>query len=82
MRDLRALGRRAVEAAFDAGAVTSEAGLPLRWEVSTSLASFEQVAECFTAYRTPERAKHTVTELVAQRVLTLARGYEDLNDHD
>src|SRR5206468_9805294 len=39
-------------------------------------------AQCFTDYRAPELIEHTVEELVAQRVLALACGYEDLNDHD
>ena len=33
-------------------------------------------------YREPELIEHTVAELVAQRVLAQAQGYEDLNDHD
>src|SRR6266508_4369153 len=30
----------------------------------------------------PNRIEHTVEEMVSQRVLGLAAGYEDLNDHD
>ena len=36
----------------------------------------------FVDHRKPQAIEHTVRELVAQRVLGLALGYEDLNDHD
>ena len=41
-----------------------------------------QAARCFIDYRDPERIEHSVEELVSQRVVGLALGYEDLNDHD
>lgn len=43
---------------------------------------FERIAECFIDHRDPRRIEHTVADLLAQRVLGLACGYEDLNDHD
>ena len=33
-------------------------------------------------YRSQERVEHPVRRLVAQRLLGLVLGYEDLNDHD
>jgi hypothetical protein len=39
-------------------------------------------AQCFRDHRAPELIEHTVEELLAQRVLAQACGYEDLNDHD
>jgi Transposase DDE domain group 1 len=42
----------------------------------------ERFARCFTDCRDPRRIEHKVEELVAQRVLALAVGYEALNDHD
>jgi hypothetical protein len=39
-------------------------------------------AACFDNLRNPEAIEHTVTELVAQRIFSLALGYEGLNDHD
>ena len=41
-----------------------------------------QAARCFIDHRDPERIEHSVEELVSQRVVGLALGYEDLNDHD
>ena len=43
---------------------------------------FERVADCFTDHRDPRRIEHSVQELLGQRLLGLACGYEDLNDHD
>jgi len=35
-----------------------------------------------TDYRDAKRREHSVLSLVSQRVIGLALGYEDLNDHD
>ena len=40
-----------------------------------------KLAGCFSHGRDPERIEHSVQTLVARRVLALALGYEDLNDH-
>jgi hypothetical protein len=43
---------------------------------------FGKMAACFVDHRDPKRIEHTVEEMLSQRVLGLACGYEDLNDHD
>ena len=40
-----------------------------------------QLAGCFVDRRNPGQINHSVQALVGQRVLALALGYEDLNDH-
>jgi hypothetical protein len=75
-------GRRQVRAAFDAGAVSSDGGVMLLRETELRTGILRRLAEQFTDYRDPERIEHSVAELVAQRVLGIALGYEDLNDHD
>jgi hypothetical protein len=74
--------RRRVVAAFNAGRTTSEGGLLLLREVAERTGLLRQFAACFRDHRAPERIEHTVEELVAQRVLGIACGHEDLNDHD
>jgi hypothetical protein len=69
-------------ARFDGGRITSDAGVLLLREVAERTGLLRGFAACFTDYRAPELIEHTVEELVAQRVLGLACGYEDLNDHD
>ena len=80
--EFQALGRRIMEAAFDAGHVTSDAGGLLLREASSATRMMERVASCFTDARDPSRAEHGIETLVAQRIYGLALGYEDLNDHD
>ena len=74
-------GRR-VAAAFDGGAITSNAGVLLLREIDRSVGLLDQVAGCFTDYRDPRLTEHSVGTLVRQRVMGITLGYEDLNDHD
>jgi hypothetical protein len=71
-----------VEAAFDGGHQTSDAGLLLLREVAERTGLFRRFAGCFTDHRRQDLIEHTVDELVSQRVLAQVQGYEDLNDHD
>jgi hypothetical protein len=71
-----------VEAAFDGGEVTSDAGGVLLREVEKRRRIIERFARCFKDFRDPDLVEHTVHDLVAQRVYGLALGYEDLNDHE
>jgi hypothetical protein len=71
-----------VEAAFDGGEVTSDAGGLLLREVEARRRIVEAFARCFTDHRDPDLVEHPVLDLVAQRVYGLALGYEDINDHE
>lgn len=73
---------RAVEAAFDAGLVTSDAGALLLGATDRAIALVDRFAGCFRDHRRPDLVEHAVTTLVRQRVFGIALGYEDLNDHD
>jgi len=73
---------RAVVAAFDGGAMTSEAGAMLLGATDRQLRLIERFAGCFTDHRAADLVEHTVSRLVGQRVLAIALGYEDLIDHD
>jgi len=80
--DFQPLGKRKVQASFDGGTITSDAGGLLLREVEERCGIIRQFSECFTDYRSAALIEHTVKELVGQRVYGLALGYEDLNDHD
>jgi len=69
-------------AQFDGGAISSDGGALLLGAVEERTAIIARAAQCFVDYRDPELIEHTVQELVGQRVMGLALGYEDLNDHD
>ena len=73
---------RAVVAAFDAGAVTSDAGALLLGPTDRTIRMMDRLASCFDDVRCPELIEHQVVTLVGQRVFGIALGYEDLNDHD
>jgi len=74
-------GRR-VEASFDGGMITSDAGGLLLGLTDRAIGLIDRFAQCFKDHRDPELIEHTVRTLVGQRVLGLTQGYEDLNDHD
>ena len=50
--------------------------------VEQRLSLFDQVADCFSDHRDPNRIQHGLRTLIAQRIVAIALGYEDLNDHD
>ena len=77
----QALGSRQVVASFDGGQISSDGGVLLLRDLDRSMGLTRSLAGCFTDRRDQERIEHSVQTLVGQRVLALALGYEDLNDH-
>src|SRR5258705_8652076 len=73
---------RDVEAAFDAGLVTSDAGGLLLGAADRAIDLVDRFAACFRDHRRQDLIEHALTTLVGQRVFGIALGYEDLNDHD
>ena len=73
---------RQVVAAFDGGAITSDAGALLLGETDRAIRLTERFTACFSDTRAVELVEHQVATLVTQRVVGIALGYEDLNDHD
>ena len=80
--DFGVLEGRAVEAAFDAGPVTSDAGALLLKTADRAIGLIDRFAACFHDERQRHLIEHEVGTLVGQRVFAIALGYEDLNDHD
>lgn len=76
------VGRRAVVAAFDGGTVSTDAGALLLRRADEAIGLLRRLGACFRDERSPEAIEFPVQTLVAQRVLGIALGYEDLNDHD
>src|SRR6202166_3911526 len=73
---------RDVVAAFDGGAISSDAGALLLGAADRAIAMMDRFASCFHDVRCQELIEHEVVTLVGQRVFGIALGYEDLNDHD
>ncbi len=53
-----------------------------RLEIEERFGFVRQFAQCFDVYRSPRFAKYKVTELLLQRIMGIALGYEDFNDHE
>src|SRR5712692_8951927 len=73
---------REVVAAFDGGAITSDAGALLLGATDRAIGMMGRFASCFHDERRQELIEHEIVTLVGQRVFGIALGYEDLNDHD
>jgi hypothetical protein len=73
---------REVVAAFDGGAITSDAGALLLGATDHAIRLTERFAKCFDDTRRQHLIEHEVVTLIGQRVFGIALGYEDLNDHD
>lgn len=80
--EFHGLGRRAVVGQFDGGTISSDGGGLLLREVERRTHILQRLAGCFVDHRAPEQVEHAVESLIKQRVMGLALGYEDLNDHD
>jgi Transposase DDE domain group 1 len=75
------LGRRQLRADFNGGKITSDAGALLLREVAARLNLFQRMARAIPDPRDPELIEHEQQTMLAQRVLGIACGWEDLNDH-
>ena len=75
------LARRDVLARFDGGKITSDAGALLLREVAAGSKLFERMSAAVPDPRDPDLIEHQQQTMFAQRVLGIACGWEDLNDH-
>jgi len=82
MFGFEAVEDRQVIAAFDGGAITSDAGALLLGATDRAIGLMGRLAACFDDGRRRHLIEHEVVTLVGQRVFGIALGYEDLNDHD
>jgi Transposase DDE domain group 1 len=75
------LGPKQVVADFLGGRLTSDAGALLLREVGGKTGLFEAIAAAIPDPRNPVFVIHDQQSMIAQRVVAIALGYEDLNDH-
>ena len=80
--EFQGLSRRKVEVDFQGGQVSSDGGGLLLREVEQQRGWIRDFAGCFDDYRDGRWVEHSVRAMAGQRVLGLALGYEDLNDHE
>jgi hypothetical protein len=77
-----AVKRRRVQTSFDGGAITSDGGSLLLSQMDRRLGLTRAMARAVRDPRAPRRCKHTLRDLLRQRIYGLALGYEDQNDHN
>ena len=76
------LGARQVVADFSGGTLSTDGGALLLRQADQRLGLSRALAACFDDQRDARFVDHQLTQLLAQRVVGLALGYEDLNDHE
>jgi hypothetical protein len=75
------LGSKKIQADFNGGSLTSDAGALLLREVDKHLGLIEAINSCIPDPRNPFYTIHEQKTMLAQRIFGIALGYEDLNDH-
>jgi hypothetical protein len=77
----RSNGRKLV-GAFDGGAITSNGGVVLLAAADRAIGLGCRLAGCFSDLRIACAVRHSVADLLRQRIFGIALGHEDLIDHD
>jgi hypothetical protein len=69
-----------VVARFDQAQASTDGGLVLLKALDDRLRLTEQLAGCLIDRRDPDKIRHTLRDLLRQRIFGMACGYEDAND--
>src|SRR5438132_2861051 len=77
---LAPVGGKAVDLDFDGGRLSSDAGVVLLKDIDDHLGLTRDLAAVLSDPRDARRAQFTLPDLLKQRVLQIAAGYEDAND--
>jgi len=75
------LGRRKIEANFNGGDISTDGGVMLLRQADRKIGISKAIAEAIYDPRDPFLIKHTMEDMVRQRIFAIVCGYEDLNDH-
>ena len=75
------LGCRRLHADFSGGTLTTDAGMLLLRQADKRLGLLDALDRCIPDPRDSDCITHPQRALLAQRLLAIAAGYEDLNDH-
>lgn len=76
------LGRRTIDASFDGGDLTSDAGVLLLKRADERIGLSRAAAAVFDDARCAQRITHSMRSLLAQRIYGLCCGWEDVTDHN
>lgn len=73
---------RKLEALFSGGEITSDGGVLLLREADSLIGLLRRVASLLPDERCKSKSRHSLEQMLRQRVFAIALGYEDRNDHD
>jgi hypothetical protein len=73
---------RSIKMDFQGAALLSNTGFLLLREIDKWFGIIEAMGEALEEYRSPSRTKHSIVQMIRQRVYQIAAGYEDCNDAD
>jgi hypothetical protein len=79
--DFASIGTKAVVADFNGGRLTTDAGALLLREIGQQLGLFDALDRVIPDPRWLPIVVHDQKAMLAQRIIAIALGYEDLNDH-
>jgi hypothetical protein len=78
--NLTGLNHKKIEVRFNAEQVSNDGGLLLLKEVESQIGIIESLASCVTDNRHQSYVKHGTGQMLRQRIMQIAAGYEDAND--
>lgn len=76
------VGRQRVVADFQGGRLTSDAGVLLLRQVDQRLGLVDAINACIPDPRDSRYVIHQQRAMLGQRIMAIAQGYEDVNDHE
>lgn len=80
--ELGKVGRRVIEASFDGGDLSSDAGVLLLRRTDERIGLTRAIARVFADERRAASVTHPIHCLLAQRIYALCCGWEDVADHN
>ena len=73
---------RAIMIDFQGATISSNTGFILLREIDERFRIIDPMKDCLADLRLPSHRKHSMVQMVRQRVYQIAAGYEDCNDAD
>ena len=73
---------RAIMIDFQGATISSDTGFILLREVDDRFRIIDPMKDCLEDLRSPTHTRHSMVQMVRQRVYQIAAGYEDCNDAD
>ncbi|MBM4293534.1 MAG: IS1380 family transposase [Deltaproteobacteria bacterium] len=73
---------RAIRIDFQGAKITSDVGFLLVREIDDRFRIIDPMKDCLEDLRSPTHTRHSMVQMVRQRVYQIAAGYEDCNDAD